>query len=56
MIIARIMQRIGESLFPIAFGIRIDKFESEKLAVAQGILLQCFLLGAVVRLATVGVL
>jgi hypothetical protein len=56
MIIARIMQRIGESLFPIAVGIREDKFELEKLAVAQGILFQCFLLGAVIGLATGGVL
>jgi hypothetical protein len=56
MIIVSIMQRIGESLFPIAFGIRRDKFESEKLAVAQGILFQCFLLGEVIGLATGGVL
>jgi hypothetical protein len=56
MIIARIIQHIGESLFPIAFGIRRDKFESEKLAVAQGILFQCFLLGAVIGVVTGGVL
>ena len=30
-IIARIIQRISESLFPIAFGIKRDKFESENL-------------------------
>ena len=45
MIIARIMQRIGESLFPIAFGIMRDKFEPEKIAVAQGIFVSMFSVG-----------
>jgi MFS family permease len=42
---ARIMQGIGESMFPIAFGIMRDKFEPEKLAVAQGIFSSMFSVG-----------
>ena len=45
MIIARITQRIGKSLFPIAFGIMRDKFEPEKIAVAQGIFVSMFSVG-----------
>jgi MFS family permease len=48
MIIARIMQGIGASMFPIAFGIIRDKFEPEKLAVAQGIFSSMFSAGAVI--------
>jgi MFS family permease len=45
MIIARITQRIGKSLFPIAFGIMRDKFEPERIAVAQGIFVSMFSVG-----------
>ena len=45
MIIARTTQRIGKSLFPIAFGIMRDKFEPEKIAVAQGIFVSMFSVG-----------
>jgi MFS family permease len=48
MIIARIMQGTGASMFPIAFGIIRDKFEPEKLAVAQGIFSSMFSAGAVI--------
>jgi hypothetical protein len=42
MIIARIMQRIGVFLFPIAFGIMRDKFGPEKIAIAQGTFVSMF--------------
>jgi hypothetical protein len=45
MIIAGITQHIGKSLFPIAFGITRDKFEPEKIAVAQGIFVSMFSVG-----------
>jgi MFS family permease len=48
MIIARIMQGIGASMFPIAFSIIRDEFEPEKLAVAQGIFSSMFSAGAVI--------
>jgi MFS family permease len=48
MVIARIMQGIGASMFPIAFGIIRDKFEPEKLAVSQGIFSSMFSAGAVI--------
>ena len=54
MIIARIMQGIGASMFPIAFGIIRDKFEPEKLAVAQGIFSSMFSAGAVIGVAIGG--
>jgi MFS family permease len=54
MIIARIMQGIGASMFPIAFGIIRDKFEPKKLAVAQGIFSSMFSAGAVIGVAIGG--
>lgn len=45
MIIARTTQRIGKSLFPTAFDIMRDKFEPEKIAVAQGIFVSMFSVG-----------
>lgn len=54
MIIARIMQGIGASMFPIAFGIIRDNFEPEKLAVAQGIFSSMFSAGAVIGVAIGG--
>jgi MFS family permease len=54
MIIARIMQGIGASMFPIAFSIIRDKFEPEKLAVAQGIFSSMFSAGAVIGVAIGG--
>ena len=44
-IIARIIQSIGELLFPIAFGVMRDKFEPEKIAVALGIFVSMFSVG-----------
>src|SRR4051794_19365240 len=54
MIIARIMQGVGASMFAISFGIIRDKFEPEKLAVAQGIFSSMFSAGAVIGVAIGG--
>lgn len=50
MVIARAIQGIGISIFPIAFSIIRDKFVSEKLAVAQGIFSSMLSAGAVIGL------
>ena len=50
MIIARAIQGIGISIFPIAFSIIRDTFGSEKLAVAQGIFSSMLSAGAVIGL------
>lgn len=49
-VIARAIQGIGISIFPIAFSIIRDKFVSEKLAVAQGIFSSMLSAGAVIGL------
>jgi MFS family permease len=54
MIIARIMQGVGVSMFAISFGIIRDKFTPEKLAVAQGIFSSMFSAGAVIGIAIGG--
>jgi MFS family permease len=54
MIIARIMQGVGASMFAISFGIIRDKFTPEKLAVAQGIFSSMFSAGAVIGVAISG--
>jgi MFS family permease len=50
MILARIAQGVGMSMFPIGFGIVRDIFPTEKLAMAQGIFTSTFFGGAVVGL------
>jgi MFS family permease len=50
MVIARAIQGIGISIFPIAFSIIRDKFVPEKLAVAQGIFSSMLSAGAVIGL------
>ena len=50
LLIARIAQGVGISMFPIAFGIVRDIFPREKLAIAQGIFTSTFFGGAVVGL------
>jgi MFS family permease len=52
--IARIIQGIGLSMFPIAFGIIRSQFPPQKLAVAQGIFISTFAGGAAVGLAVGG--
>jgi MFS family permease len=54
LIIARIMQGVGASMFAISFGIIRDKFAPEKLAVAQGIFSSMFSAGAVIGVAIGG--
>ena len=54
LIVARIMQGVGASMFAISFGIIRDKFTSEKLAVAQGIFSSIFSAGAVIGVAIGG--
>jgi len=54
LIIARIMQGVGASMFAISFGIIRDKFTPEKLAVAQGIFSSMFSAGAVIGVAIGG--
>ena len=50
MILARIAQGVGMSMFPIGFGIVRDIFPIQKLAMAQGIFTSTFFGGAVVGL------
>jgi MFS family permease len=54
--IARIVQGVGVSMFPIAFGIIRDTFTQEKLAVAQGIFSSMFSAGAVIGVAVGGII
>src|SRR5437870_1762883 len=54
MIIARILQGIGISMFPIAFGILKLQFPKEKLAIAQGIFTGVFTAGSAIGLALGG--
>jgi MFS family permease len=54
LLIARVIQGVGVSMFPIAFGIIRDTFTQEKLAVAQGIFCSMFSAGAVIGVAVGG--
>jgi MFS family permease len=54
LIIARIMQGVGASMFAISFSIIREKFDPEKLAVAQGIFSSMFSAGAVIGVAIGG--
>ena len=54
LLIARIVQGVGVSMFPIAFGIIGDTFTQEKLAVAQGVFSSMFSAGAVIGVAVGG--
>src|SRR5688572_5500823 len=53
MIFARIIQGIGMSMFPIAFGMIRDQFPREKISIGQGVITSMFASGAVIGL-TVG--
>ena len=55
-LIARVIQGIGVSIFPIALGIVRDTFTPEKLAVAQGIISSMFSAGAVIGVAVGGII
>src|ERR671919_992650 len=51
MIIARAIQGIGMSMFPIAFGIIRDQFPREKISIGQGVITSMFASGAVIGLS-----
>ena len=51
MIISRITQGIGMSVFPIALSIIRDKFPEKKLAIGQGIFTSLFAVGGVIGLS-----
>ncbi|HEX2407250.1 MAG TPA: MFS transporter [Nitrososphaeraceae archaeon] len=51
MIIVRIIQGIGMSVFPVAFTIIREKFPENKLSIAQGILTSLFAVGGVIGLS-----
>jgi MFS family permease len=54
LLIARTIQGVGFSVFPIAFGIIWSQFPPQKLAVAQGIFISTFSGGSAVGLAVGG--
>src|SRR5215217_2664785 len=51
---ARVIQGIGISMFPIAFGIIRDQFPAQKLAISVGIFSSMFAAGSVVGIAIGG--
>ena len=51
LVVARVIQGIGISMFPIAFGIIRDQFPREKLAIGVGVFSSMFAAGSVVGLA-----
>jgi MFS family permease len=54
LLIARVIQGIGISMFPIAFGIIRDQLPKEKLAIGVGVFTSMFAAGSVVGLAVGG--
>ena len=54
MMAVRIIQGIGMSMFPIAFGIVREQFPRSKLAIGQGIISSMFAAGAVIGLVAGG--
>ena len=54
MLIVRLIQGIGISMFPIAFGIIRDQFPRSKIAIGQGIITSMFAAGAVIGLVAGG--
>src|SRR5712692_3048697 len=54
LVIARVIQGIGISMFPIAFGIIRDQLPKEKLAIGVGVFSSMFAAGSVVGLAVGG--
>ena len=54
LVIARVIQGIGISMFPIAFGIIRDQLPKEKLAIGVGLFSSMFAAGSVVGLAIGG--
>ena len=56
MLIARGLQGVGISMFPIAFSIVRDQFPREKMAIGQGIITSMFAGGAAIGLSVGGFL
>src|SRR6266487_4698781 len=54
LVIARVIQGIGISMFPIAFGIIRDQLPRDKLAIGVGVFSSMFAAGSVVGLAVGG--
>ena len=54
MLAVRVIQGIGMSMFPIAFGIIREQFPPSKLAIGQGIISSMFAAGAVIGLVAGG--
>ena len=54
MLSVRIIQGVGMSMFPIAFGIVREQFPRKKLAIGQGIISSMFAAGAVIGLVAGG--
>ena len=54
LVIARVIQGIGISMFPIAFGIIRDQLPKDKLAIGVGVFSSMFAAGSVVGLAVGG--
>ena len=55
LIVARVIQGIGISMFPIAFGIIRDQLPKEKLAIGVGVFSSMFAAGSVIGLALGGI-
>jgi MFS family permease len=56
MIFARVIQGIGMSMFPIAFGMIRDQFPREKISIGQGVITSMFGSGAVIGLTVGGII
>src|SRR2546421_5815955 len=56
MLMARAIQGIGMSMFPIAFGIVRDVFPREKISIGQGVITSMFASGAVIGLSVGGII
>src|SRR5713101_196985 len=54
LLVARVIQGIGISMFPIAFGIIRDQLPKDKLAIGVGVFISMFAAGSVVGLAVGG--
>jgi MFS family permease len=56
LIIARTIQGIGISMFPIAFSIVRDQFPREKISIGQGVITSMFAAGSVIGLSVGGII
>jgi MFS family permease len=56
MIFARVIQGIGMSMFPIAFGMIRDQFPREKISIGQGVISSMFASGAIIGLTIGGII